>query len=687
MPEERDAGSGKVLEFAMIFSEYFFVKTGNLAAAIQRNTAGSIMPLAAVGFVVLAALVGGGLDLSRAYKAKIRLQSACDAGVLAGRKSVSNNGFDQTALSVANRYFESNLEFASQDILSVRFMPRSIDSGNTVAASAEAGVKTLIMQLFGYETMKVSVSCSASMGVGNSDVTMVLDTTGSMGWALEAGGPTKLSMLQNAMMDFYDTVAASVAGGNTRVRYAFIPYSSTVNVGRLLFAESPDYLVDFTTIQSREPVYGTVDEETFDHWANPISTTAAGESSEWIESEGVHNSTEFLSRSQCIATLPSNTAWINNAGPTSASNTVTNVQGQRVVTITQTRRQLRTAYTCVQRQRGTGRNKVTFYVVYSTSFMRDRYEYVYETSDPIYVTEATTTFDHYVYKPVVYDVRAFKSFASVTTRTGDSGNSIASSWDGCIEERDTTPAASFNFSQAIGIAPLSAKDLDIDAAPGSSDDGTKWRPMWPEVAFYRTSFVNIGRGRGRYDLANNSESLTGGQAPSSCPQQAKTLQVLTRGAFSSYANSLVASGNTYHDIGLLWGARLSSTTGIFSNSVNLPPTNGGNVSRHLIFMTDGQMQPSNAIQSAYGIEFHDRRVTANGVNLQTERHSARFLVLCEAVKSRGIRLWVIAFSTDLSDDLADCASDNSAFLADDATQLNAAFREIANEVGELRIVQ
>lgn len=148
-----------------------------------------------------------------------------------------------------------------------------------------------------------------------------------------------------------------------------------------------------------------------------------------------------------------------------------------------------------------------------------------------------------------------------------------------------------------------------------------------------------------------------------------------------------SEGNTYHDIGLLWGARLASPQGIFADNVNAIPANGGSVARHMIFMTDGQMQPSNAIQSAYGIEFHDRRVTANGVNLQTERHTSRFLALCDAVKAKGIRLWVIAFSTGLSDELAECSSDNSAFTAADADELNAAFQEIANEVGELRIIQ
>jgi hypothetical protein len=162
---------------------------------------------------------------------------------------------------------------------------------------------------------------------------------------------------------------------------------------------------------------------------------------------------------------------------------------------------------------------------------------------------------------------------------------------------------------------------------------------------------------------------------------------MTKGAFTAYANSLYASGNTYHDLGILWGARISSPQGIFSSTVNQPPANGGNVSRHMIFMTDGVMMPSIGIQSAYGIEYHDRRVTANGVNLQSQRHTSRFLALCEAVKAKGIRLWVIAFSTGLSDDLEQCASDKSAFTAEDANELNRAFQEIAKEVGELRIVQ
>lgn len=663
------------------------IRVGRLALVSLRDTKASIMPLAAVGFLVLAALVGGGLDLSLAYKAQSRLQSACDSAVLAGRRAVTNNGFDTAAVAEARSYFNSNFDPAAQGATNTVFTPASDDDGRTVRATADADVETMIMHLFGFETVGISVECSASMGVGNSDVTMVLDTTGSMGWTLEPGGPTKLSMLQDAMKDFYDTVATSVASGNARVRYAFVPYSSTVNVGRLLYAVNRNYLVNSMTIQSREAVFRTIEEDVFDHWEDPVRTTASGESSEWIGDQGTYNSTEYASRSSCTTSLPADAAWTNSGTPSSDSDTVTNSQGKRVETTTVTQRQVRTAYTCVQRQRVNRRNRVTYYAPYYTRYLRDRYGYTYDTSDPVYVTVTSSEFDHYVYKPVIYDVSAFKSFSPVSTLTGDGGTNVSSTWGGCIEERSTTPAASFNFNSVVGITPVSAKDLRIDDAPVASDDDTKWRPLWPEVAYYRTSFVDWGRGRGRYDLANNGESLTGGQAPSACPQQAQTLQAMTRNAFFGYADSLTAGGNTYHDIGLLWGARLSSSNGIFSSSVNQAPANGGEVSRHLIFMTDGQMQPSNAIQSAYGIEFHDRRVTANGVNLQSERHTSRFLAICEEVRARGIRLWVIAFSTELSDDLASCASDNSAFLAEDADELTAAFQEIANQVGELRITQ
>ncbi len=151
--------------------------------------------------------------------------------------------------------------------------------------------------------------------------------------------------------------------------------------------------------------------------------------------------------------------------------------------------------------------------------------------------------------------------------------------------------------------------------------------------------------------------------------------------------SLVATGSTYHDIGMIWGGRISSPEGIFQDVVNIKPTNGGSVSRHIIYMTDGEPNADEMIQQAYGIEYHDRRITSDGSTNDDNRHIARFKAVCDAVKAKGIRVWVIAFAASMTTDLSYCSSSNSAFTASNSAQLNAAFQEIAKQVGELRVVQ
>jgi uncharacterized LabA/DUF88 family protein len=86
------------------------------------------------------------------------------------------------------------------------------------------------------------------------------------------------------------------------------------------------------------------------------------------------------------------------------------------------------------------------------------------------------------------------------------------------------------------------------------------------------------------------------------------------------------------------------------------------------------------------MEYWDRRVTTD-MSKDAARHTSRFLATCEAIKDKGIRVWVVAFTSGLSDDLKSCASDNSSYLATSATDLNTAFQEIAKQVGELRVVQ
>jgi len=629
--------------------------------ALARSTSGNVLPMACMGMVVLAGLVGGGVDASRAYMVQNRLQNACDSAVLAGRRAVGSDGYDGDAEAQANTYFQANFGLNGEDVSGTRFVTTADEQGNQVEGTASTTMRTALMNLFGFEEMTLTATCMASMSVGNSDVVMVLDTTGSMASNLSGDSRTRLRALQEAMKNFYDTVATATAGSNARIRFGFVPYSSSVNVGRLIYDLNPNYLVDSYAVQSRTPVWGTEE-----YWGNPSTSTSSSESTEGTWSAWTTAKT-YSSSSSCDSDKPDN-GWVDYGNPSTGSPTVNTGKATRTTTTRTTQPQVNMEYRCSK----------------SGSYYRLQYRYqqrdAYTDKE---VTEQKLTrqfFDSWTYEQRDdLNYAQYKTFTPVTSDTGENGTDVTSTWVGCIEERETVNTAKISYSSLLGMSPEKARDLDIDSAPNSLDDSTRWRPMWPEVAYYRIN------NSGNMTYAQNTTA--GRKASSYCPRAAQLLSEMDEWSFDAYANSLTAVGSTYHDLGMIWGARLASPTGIFQDTVTQEPDNGGSVARHVIFMTDGQMEPSNSIQSSYGIEYHDRRVTNNGSSDQAARHTSRFRAVCEATKAKGIRVWVIAFASTLTSDLKACASDESSFTAKSANELNKAFQEIAKDVGELRIVQ
>jgi hypothetical protein len=117
------------------------------------------------------------------------------------------------------------------------------------------------------------------------------------------------------------------------------------------------------------------------------------------------------------------------------------------------------------------------------------------------------------------------------------------------------------------------------------------------------------------------------------------------------------------------------------------PSNNQSVSRHLILETDGEPNAAYNHYTTYGIEYHDKRITDDGYTDDNVRHPLRFRALCDAIKAKGIRIWVVALATSLTSDLTYCASANSSYTATSSSQLTTAFQSIAKQVGELRISQ
>ncbi len=552
-----------------------------LLTRLAKDVRGNTLAIVGAALVPLTAMIGSGVDMSRAYMAKTRLQSACDAGALAGRRIMQNDTLTQNVIDEARRFFNFNFPqglYGTEPFTAAVTRPAS----GTVRMTAATNVPTAIMGMFGVENMPINVTCDASLNFVNTDVMLVLDVTGSMAESL--GGTSKIVSLRDAVMALYDELSpiqTQLTANGMRLRYGVVPYSATVNVGALIRGVNADYLVNSAAYQSRQPEYQLTN----------------------------------ITQAQC--SNYDNWSWRRTGGRNSTVGTCT--------------------YTSESGSQGG---------TWTGNFQHDE---------------------------IIHDTSRFKTGASTPDPTRRPGTTSNTTWAGCIEERQTVSTITASSGYTI---PATAYDLDINRIPDS--DATRWRPLWPQVAYRRSSTTEE-----MFDEGDSNNR----QTSAACPAAARRLDVWTRTQLQTYVNALQPTGNTYHDIGMIWGARMISTGGIFADGCE---TYGGMpCSRHVIFMTDGELAPSTSVYSAYGQEPLDQRITGSSSSSgQYDRHLQRFRMICNATKGMNVSVWVIAFGTTLTTDMRDCASNpNQASTSSNRAELMARFRQIGSQIGALRLTQ
>ena len=554
---------------------------------LRQDVRGNTLALMAAAMMPLLGMIGSGIDMSRAYMAQNRLRQACDAGALAGRRLLNGSTIDDSLKAETTKYFSFN--FAQRQFQTAPYtLVITAPAPGTLKVDTSTTIPTTIMSLFGIASLPLSASCSATQDFINTDVVMVFDLSGSMNCPVsrpnDACGNvnqnnSKLNALKDAAKALYVTLEPAqnkLASNGLRLRYGFVNYANSVNVGAAIYGENTDYLVQNWTYQSRR----------------------------YAEDDG--------SKSQ---------KWCDN------------------------------------------NNGVFTSYYYYGNRTNCRYPVNYYTGE-------------FLYRPVTYDTRSYLAGGKPTVLAQ---RYASDAWEGCIEERNTDPTAIDGGTATA--APASAFDLDIDLIP--TNDATRWRPAWPDVEFYRDDQLN-----GASDHADVY-----------CTTPAQRLQSYyeNKVGFDKYIDALKAKGGTYHDLGMIWGARFLSQDGIFravpsetnDNTVvdNPKKIKGFAVRQYMIFMTDGDMSPTAEVYSSYGIEQLDNRVTAGAPN-QLNRHLQRFRMACNAAKAKGIDVWVIAFSTTLTADMTNCASkpEQAAGLATNAALIDK-FKEIGSKIGSLRLSQ
>lgn len=641
---------------------------------LAQDRGGNTLAMMAVAMIPLLGMAGSAIDTARVYYVKVRLQQACDAGALAGRKFMNGNDFNDAANSQARAFFANNFQTGSMGSEAPVFTPVKTDAGQ-VAATASVTVPMTVMRMAGFEPVTISVTCEAKLEIPNLDVMFVLDTTGSMTETNAGDSANRITGLRQAVMNFYDTLDRAKKPG-TVIRYGAVPYSANVNVGMLL---RPEWMVDNAFYQSRR-YDGSTTTKGPDTVDNADWVTTAGT---WQKKSGsIVTSISYGSPENCSP--PANTLTTSQTGSWQDAG---KGDGSQTINYTRTRN-------------GSS---------YSAKVVNARCE-ITETSYKNYVDTrtdtrvpnpnkgktkpgATTTTHWYWYDKLSWPVSGLKG--SGTTMSGGSislpiaaqGKMRQIIWNqqnACIEERKTVAQSTYD------TIPSGAYDLNVDMIPNPADDDTRWKPWLPAAVFARTSFTNwsVPGLRSNLDFPNLQDVNSGQNAP--CPSPAKLLQQFTRTDLQNYVNGLIVGGKTHHDIGFLWGVRLMSRDGIFADVVSAG-LNGAKNAQHLIFMTDGETDTDNTVYEAYGLSGLDRRRTTGFTSNDAQNNEQdtivanRLLALCQVARRKDITVWVIAFGITMPPLLSDCTTEGRSFEARNTAQLNTAFSNIAAQIAKLRV--
>ena len=661
---------------------------------LLRDCAGNTLMFVAAALFPLLAMVGGAVDLGRGYLTESRLQQACDAGVLAARKRLGTTAVVDGRVPAdvgefGQRFFNINFRDGAYGSESRQFA-MSLGEDYSVIGEASVVLPTTLMKVFNFLEIPINVECEAQLNFRNTDVMMVLDVTGSMGQTNPGDVDNRIGVLKSTVRSFHQQLDAAASAG-TRIRYGFVPYSTNVNVLHLL---KDGWVTPEWVYQSRDSEMvtepGTKTTETA---PTPVSGSAASTP---------HSSYDAVYSERLGWNCPTKPADnYRQTETTTASRSEPALGPPAGVRTYETVQRTRTGDGFAVAAAGTTCN-VT-HTAYSDYV--DQFERVTEPADVLK--------SKWRYGPYIYDASDFRAQSN-----------------GCIEERET-----YVIDDYDNVDLTRALDLDIDLIPGTNsayrdrglleayklgtpipgsdededEDGNKgkgggsdkekkekkpkkfkydvsqWRPMFPDYLYLRQlRYDNSGAFNTASVVTDDLYVSPVISRTAACPPPARTLAPMTGAELDDYLATLHPGGNTYHDIGMIWGGRLISPSGLFATENR--DVGGSPTSRNLIFLTDGETAPLDISYSSYGVEPLDQRRWKPGSRLTLPQTiEARFRFACMEVRKRNVTVWVVGFGTELTDVMKQCAGQGHYFEAADATELNAAFAKIAKDMSELRI--
>jgi Flp pilus assembly protein TadG len=178
-----------------------------------RDCKASVAPLAALAAIPLFTGVGAAIDYSRANLARAAMQGALDASAIMLAKDTAQSSGGSTGS--ATTYFNANFTRSDVQDIQVGASASPANGGNSLALSATGSIKTQILGLIGFSSIKLSVNSGAIAYSDGLGCVLALDRTAS--GSISAQGTTSTTLNGCSLYDNSNNSTALTAGGSAHI--------------------------------------------------------------------------------------------------------------------------------------------------------------------------------------------------------------------------------------------------------------------------------------------------------------------------------------------------------------------------------------------------------------------------------------------------------------------------------------
>ena len=192
----------------------------------RRDERGSLVIFGLFCLLIMVLVAGLAVDLSRFEHRRTMMQNTLDRAILAAAD------MSQTLVpeDVVDDYFDK----AGLGDVDVSV---SVDDGfnfRTVSATTSVEVPTMFVRTMGVDQFAAPALGTAEERIGNVDISLVLDVSGSMGWDATGTTKTKIELLREAASDFVETMFDTVQGPGVpagKLAINIVPYNQQAVIG------------------------------------------------------------------------------------------------------------------------------------------------------------------------------------------------------------------------------------------------------------------------------------------------------------------------------------------------------------------------------------------------------------------------------------------------------------------------